>query len=68
MPHAVCVTTAVALSVPSSPMARSNSIGRVLPTSVRSPCTLIRPPSAAFSTRVERNVISRRMRTSSSIV
>ena len=34
MPQSVCVTTAVALSVPSSPTARSNSIGRVVPASV----------------------------------
>ena len=68
MPQRVCVTTAVALSVPSPPIARSNAIGWVAPASVRSPSTAIRLPSAAGCARVERNTMSRRLSTSSSIV
>ena len=45
MPQSVCLTTATALSVP-SPGARSNASGRVVPSSVSSPCDAEPPPSA----------------------
>ena len=68
MPQALCVTTAVALSVPSSPMARSNAIGWVSADERQVALHAIRRPPVAVCTRVERNVMSWRLRTSSSMV
>ena len=58
MPQRLCVTRAVALSVPSSPTATSKVIGCVAPASVRSPCTLIPAAGALHPGRAEDDVLA----------
>ena len=68
MPQSVCLSTVLAVSLPSAPTVSSNAIGPELPARVSSPCTLILLPSAAGCTAVERNAMPWRCKTSSSIV
>ena len=64
----LCLTTAEALISPASSMTRPNVIGWSPRTSSRSPSTRIRCPPGSGFTRVERNRMSWRRSTSSSIV